>query len=55
MNVESFPPVCEQVLGLAMLNYWYIESHFFNMSHVKALNSDILNQNNDRHRKESSY
>lgn len=44
-NVESFPCASEQVMRSAMLNY--TEAQLFNMSHVKALNGDILHQNND--------
>ena len=44
----SFPRVSEQVLKFAMFDY--TEAYLFNMCHVKALNSDILHQNNDWHR-----
>ena len=45
----SFPRASEQVLRFAMFDY--TEAYLFNMSHVKALNSDILHQNNDWQRK----
>lgn len=45
MSVKSFLGASEQALRFTILNY--TEAHFFNVSHVKGPNSDILNQNND--------